>query len=204
MTLSPARRHPTRSASPSEWKMKRCPSQRCPFTGLGGGKHSGLKAVGTAGRLAVPESCIARLPTGPAEQDTMLVFQEDREHPVARLAMADLPSNTILSVIEQHQYLQLPRLSSQRVFDALCPEESSKTRKRLCVVLFTRDTEGHREYRQAMRDFVRANRFSSVAAGAGTLINRINGAGTPAVQAVIRQWLHKHRGRWREDAYRSF
>jgi len=95
-----------------------------------------------------------------SKQDTMLVFQEDREHPVARLAMADLPSNTILSVIEQHQYLQLPRLSSQRVFDALCPEESSKTRKRLCVVLFTRDTEEHREYRQAMRDFVRANRFS--------------------------------------------
>merc|ERR1719239_322884 len=75
------------------------------------------------------------------KQDTLLLFQEDSQEPVARLAMTDLPTNTILSVIEQHQFLQLPRLSSQKVFDALCPEESSKTRKRLCVVLFTRASE---------------------------------------------------------------
>jgi len=94
------------------------------------------------------------------KQDTLLLFQEDSQEPVARLAMTDLPTNTILSVIEQHQFLQLPRLSSQTVFDALCPEESSKTRKRLCVVLFTRDSEDQREYWDAMRDFIRNNRFS--------------------------------------------
>merc|ERR1712088_1159518 len=94
------------------------------------------------------------------KQDTLLLFQEDSEEPVARLAMTDLPTNTILSVIEQHQFLQLPRLSSQKVFDALCPEESSKTRKRLRVVLFTRDSEEEREYWNAMRDFIRNNRFS--------------------------------------------
>lgn len=95
------------------------------------------------------------------KQDTLLLFQEDSAKPVASLAMADLPTDTIISVIEQHQFLQLPRLSSQRVFDALCPEESSKTRKRLCVVLFTRDSEEQAEYRQAMRDFIRDNRFSA-------------------------------------------
>ena len=90
----------------------------------------------------------------------MLVFQEDREHLVAWLVMADLPTTIILSLIEQHQYPQLPRLSNQREFGALCPEESSKTRKQLCVVLFARNTEELCEYRQAMRDIVRANRFS--------------------------------------------
>jgi len=94
------------------------------------------------------------------KQDTLLLFQEDTSKPVASLAMADLPTDTILSVIEQHQFLQLPRLSSQRVFDALCPEESSKTRKRLCVVLFTKDSEEHNEFRQSMRHFILTNRFS--------------------------------------------
>lgn len=94
------------------------------------------------------------------KQDTLLLFQENSDIPMASLAMADLPTNTILSVIEKHQFLQLPRLSSQRVFDALCPEESSRTRKRLCVVLFTRDADGQEEYRQAMRDFIQGHRFS--------------------------------------------
>jgi len=94
------------------------------------------------------------------KKDTLLLFQEDTDKPVATLAMADLPTDTILSVIDQHQFLQLPRLSSQKVFDTLCPEESSKTRKRLCVVLFTKDSEEQNEYRQTMREFILNNRFS--------------------------------------------
>merc|ERR1719495_1032302 len=74
--------------------------------------------------------------------------------------MNDLPHCTILEIIDKHKFLQLPRLSSQRVFDALCPIESSRTRKRLCVILFTRDSEEHEEYRQAMRDFVAGTKFS--------------------------------------------
>jgi DnaJ family protein C protein 16 len=94
------------------------------------------------------------------KKDTLLLFQEDTDKPVATLAMTDLPTDTILSVIDQHQFLQLPRLSSQKVFDTLCPEESSKTRKKLCVVLFTKDSEEQKVYRQAMRDFILSNRFS--------------------------------------------
>jgi len=95
------------------------------------------------------------------KQDTLLLFQEESENPVARLSMSDLPTDAILSVIEKHQYLQLPRLSSQKVFDALCPEESSKTRKRLCVVLFTKDSEDQEAYRQTMRDFIQNNKYSA-------------------------------------------
>ena len=56
----------------------------------------------------------------------MLVFQEDREHLVAWLVMADLPTTIILSLIEQHQYPQLPRLSNQREFGALCPKRAAR------------------------------------------------------------------------------
>jgi DnaJ family protein C protein 16 len=94
------------------------------------------------------------------KKDTLLMFQEDTDTPVASLAMSDLPTNTIMEVMGRHQYLQLPRLSNQVVFDSLCPLESTRTRKRLCVVLFTRETEEMEQYRQAMRDWVISHRFS--------------------------------------------
>ena len=59
-------------------------------------------------------------------KDTLLVFQEDSNTPVASLAMDDIPTNTILDVMEKHQYLQLPRLSNQKIFDSLCPLESTR------------------------------------------------------------------------------
>jgi len=96
------------------------------------------------------------------KQDTLLLFQEDSSNPVARLSMSDLPTEAIVSVIEKHQFLQLPRLSSQKVFNSLCPEESSKARKRLCVVLLC--SEGQVTEREgaseAMREFVRGHRYS--------------------------------------------
>ena len=47
-----------------------------------------------------------------------------------------------------------------RVFDALCPMESSKARKRLCVILFCRDTPEQEELRDSMRHFVMSHTFS--------------------------------------------
>ena len=93
-------------------------------------------------------------------KDTLLVFQEDSNTPVASLAMDDIPTNTILDVMEKHQYLQLPRLSNQKVFDNLCPPESTRVSKRLCVVLFTSEAEDMEGYRQAMRDFIHSHKFS--------------------------------------------
>jgi hypothetical protein len=50
----------------------------------------------------------------------------------------------------------------RRVFDSLCPVESSRSRKRLCVILFTRESAEHEAYRQTMRQFVRDHNFSPV------------------------------------------
>ena len=45
--------------------------------------------------------------------DTLLIFNEDPSTPSASVAMADLPYATMKDIIESHQYLLLPRLSSQ-------------------------------------------------------------------------------------------
>jgi DnaJ family protein C protein 16 len=50
-----------------------------------------------------------------------LIFQENTRLPVVQVSMKDLPLATLLDVLESHQFLQLPRLSSQEVFDHLCP-----------------------------------------------------------------------------------
>ena len=68
--------------------------------------------------------------------------------------------DTIYSVIDAHQFLQLPRLSSQSVFDSLCPPGSARNRKRLCVVLFTSVVPEHEKYRASLREFSRKYKFS--------------------------------------------
>ena len=115
----------------------------------------GYVQVNTADSKAVVERFKVNV-----RKDTLLVFQEDSNTPVASLAMDDIPTNTILEVMEKHQYLQLPRLSNQKVFDSLCPVESTRTRKRLCVVLFTTEAQEMEQYRQAMRDWLVSHKFS--------------------------------------------
>ena len=112
----------------------------------------------TIRRFAVPKS---------SQIDTMFVFHEknpgDHDHvPVASLSMKDLGVNAMAEVIDANLFLQLPRLSSQSVFDALCPAESSRHQKRLCVTLVTKEAEAqeHERHRQALRDFAMEHMFS--------------------------------------------
>lgn len=54
------------------------------------------------------------------EQDALLVFNEFTERPVASVSMADIPVPTLHDVINNNNYLLLPRLSSQvRLLDYL-------------------------------------------------------------------------------------
>lgn len=48
--------------------------------------------------------------------DTLLVFHEDMQTPVASVAMTDLPYPTMKDIIEANKFLILPRLSSQVSF----------------------------------------------------------------------------------------
>lgn len=56
----------------------------------------------------------------PLKLDSLLLFQEDRDRPAARLSMADLPYSTLKDIIETNKYLQLPRLSSQVCYISQC------------------------------------------------------------------------------------
>ena len=45
------------------------------------------------------------------------------------------------------------------MFDQLCPTESVRSRRRLCIVLVTNDITEHEAKREAMREFMRENNY---------------------------------------------
>lgn len=47
------------------------------------------------------------------------------------------------------------------MFDALCPPESTRPRKRLCVILVSQNTPYHDEPRQALRQFAQEVSYSA-------------------------------------------
>lgn len=49
--------------------------------------------------------------------DTVLLFNEDPERPVASISMADIPTQTLSNIVASNQYLALPRLSSQDLLE---------------------------------------------------------------------------------------
>jgi DnaJ family protein C protein 16 len=53
--------------------------------------------------------------------DTLLIFQENVDVPVASVSTKDISLATLFEMVEANQFLQLPRLSSQDIFDQLCP-----------------------------------------------------------------------------------
>ncbi|GMS84598.1 hypothetical protein PENTCL1PPCAC_6773, partial [Pristionchus entomophagus] len=70
--------------------------------------------------------------------ENVLVFNEFPENgPIGRLSMSkasDLSKNTLNSLLDQHRFLLLPRISSPSYLDALCPL-SSRSSRVLCVWL---------------------------------------------------------------------
>ncbi|PNF40918.1 hypothetical protein B7P43_G14976 [Cryptotermes secundus] len=97
----------------------------------------------------------------PRDIETLLLFNENISRSVASLSMADIPVKTMQDVIDNNKYLMLPRLSSQGMFDALCPPERAPPRKRLCVVLVSENTPYHDEPRQALREFAQEAPYSA-------------------------------------------
>ncbi|KAK6618367.1 hypothetical protein RUM44_002819 [Polyplax serrata] len=75
--------------------------------------------------------------------------------------MSVIPVQTMKDVITANKYLILPRLSSQKVMDSVCPIEWTRRRKRLCVVLISENTKEHDEPRQAMRQFAQESTYNS-------------------------------------------
>ncbi|KAG5889837.1 hypothetical protein JTB14_023162 [Gonioctena quinquepunctata] len=97
----------------------------------------------------------------PQDMDTILLFNENTSYPMASVSMKDIPTSTLNHIILSNQYLALPRLSSQAVLEALCPNEWDKPRKRLCVVLVTSASKAHDPHRQSFRAYTQQSPFSS-------------------------------------------
>lgn len=93
--------------------------------------------------------------------DTVLLFNEDAERPVASVSMSDIPTATLNNIVATNQYLALPRLSSQDLLEGICPAEWNRPRKRLCVILVTENTDTHNEARDALRKIALESAFSA-------------------------------------------
>lgn len=95
------------------------------------------------------------------ETETLLLFNENAARPVASLSMTVIPVQTMRDIIMANKYLMLPRLSSQTMLDAVCPVEWARPRKRLCVVLVSKNTGDHDDARQAMRRFIQEGAYNN-------------------------------------------
>ncbi|XP_050431236.1 dnaJ homolog subfamily C member 16 isoform X2 [Adelges cooleyi] len=87
-------------------------------------------------------------------QDTLLILKENIRLPAAHMSMTSIPIVGLRTLIESNKYLILPRLSSQDVFDTLCPVDQN----RFCVVLVSRNSPNHDAHRQSIRRFAQEAR----------------------------------------------
>uniref|UniRef100_A0A224YV69 DnaJ homolog subfamily C member 16 n=1 Tax=Rhipicephalus zambeziensis TaxID=60191 RepID=A0A224YV69_9ACAR len=92
-------------------------------------------------------------------QESLLIFNEHTSAPVALLSMAELDPQSLRDVLKANRFLILPRVSSQVLFDELCPPEAIRTRRRLCVVLITGNTALHDPNRAQLRDYIQQKGF---------------------------------------------
>ncbi|VVC33606.1 Hypothetical protein CINCED_3A011183 [Cinara cedri] len=85
----------------------------------------------------------------PHDKDTLLILKENVRHPAAHLSMSYLPIFGLRGIMETNKYLTLPRLSSQDVFDTLCPVGQ----KHFCLVLVSHNSPNHDAHRKSIRRF---------------------------------------------------
>ncbi|XP_015511328.2 dnaJ homolog subfamily C member 16 [Neodiprion lecontei] len=83
--------------------------------------------------------------------DTLLLFNENSEKPVACVSMKDIPSETMHNVIANNKFLTLPRLSNQAMLNSVCPPEWQRPRKRLCAILISQNSPLHDAARHKFR-----------------------------------------------------
>ncbi|XP_028512776.1 dnaJ homolog subfamily C member 16, partial [Exaiptasia diaphana] len=80
-----------------------------------------------------------------ANVPTVMIFKEEKSVPEVVVMGSELKSGKLREVVEANRFLILPRLSSQKVFNELCPEERFRSQRKLCVVLFTKKGEHEQE-----------------------------------------------------------
>lgn len=92
------------------------------------------------------------------KMDSLIIFNEIVDHPVATLSSRDLKNTIMNDLIESNKFLLLPRLSSPLLFDQLCPSEYIVSRRKLCIILVTNNIPGHNLPREMLRKFIIDNK----------------------------------------------
>ncbi|RUS80055.1 hypothetical protein EGW08_012172, partial [Elysia chlorotica] len=94
-------------------------------------------------------------------RESLLMWNEVQESTLAAIIlsltffsyMQQLSRSTIDEILEHNKYLALPRISSQKMFDELCPLQPKLKKSRLCVALITKQAPDHEAARISFREF---------------------------------------------------
>lgn len=142
-------------------------SSSSPFTPNSSGRGGKVKSSNTPGANVHTSSTSKYAPSicGRSEEfvdhyaldrkmDSLVLFNEITDHPIATLSSRDLKYTIMNDLIESNKFLLLPRLSSPLLFDQLCPSESLRSRRKLCIILVTNNIPGHNLARDTLRQFI--------------------------------------------------
>ncbi|KAK9392189.1 dnaJ subfamily C member 16 [Crotalus adamanteus] len=88
---------------------------------------------------------------------TMMVFKEQVEKPADIIQARHMKKQLIDDFLSQNKFLLATRLTSQKLFQELCPVKKSHRQHKYCVVLLTGEGEKYAESYQAFLAFAVAN-----------------------------------------------
>ncbi|XP_065061402.1 dnaJ homolog subfamily C member 16-like [Rhopilema esculentum] len=92
------------------------------------------------------------------KEQLFLILKEEPSVPEVILKGSSLSQKAIHKAISENLYFHLPRLSSQEIFDSICPV-SSEYYKRYCVLLFTFSRQDHSYQRYLLRKMAKDMRW---------------------------------------------
>ncbi|KPM08621.1 dnaJ domain containing protein 2 [Sarcoptes scabiei] len=94
------------------------------------------------------------------KMNSLIVFNEEIANPIASLHVNELKTQIMKDLIDSNKYLLLPRITSQNLFDHLCPVANSPSRAKLCVMMILNERDYNEAEFEEMRNFMKANDFS--------------------------------------------
>uniref|UniRef100_A0A8C9MEA2 DnaJ homolog subfamily C member 16 n=1 Tax=Serinus canaria TaxID=9135 RepID=A0A8C9MEA2_SERCA len=88
---------------------------------------------------------------------TMMIFKEHIDRPADVVQAREMKKQLIDDFLSQNKFLMVARLTSQRLFQELCPVKKSHRQRKHCVVLLTEEGEKFAEAYEAFLTFAVAN-----------------------------------------------
>ncbi|XP_054769185.2 dnaJ homolog subfamily C member 16-like [Lytechinus pictus] len=85
---------------------------------------------------------------------TVLVFKENIKENVDMVEERHMTVESLHHLLNYNKYLSFPRLSSQTIFEEMCPESPSLVGRKLCIIQITKATPEHEAFRASFRNMV--------------------------------------------------